>query len=410
MLPQHLFSMLCGMPNFTLFKQSPSVGATLIVAGTTIGAGMLALPIISHSIGFHLMAGLMLLTWALMAVAALFTLEANLAIKPGCSLFVMATETLGSVGRLIAVSAMLFLFYALLAAYISGGGEQMGLYLSNAFPEPYRDSSTIKNYSGIILFTLLFGSMAAAGVKYVDICNRFLFVLMLGAFITALGFLTPEASVHKLYAMPDMPWQGLVILPVVFTSFGYHGSIPTLIAYVGPDKRRLQRVFLLGSFLPLLLYLIWLGVSLGQLSEATLAEIDTTGSVTELIHALSQNSTYLIPALHIFTDLALVTSFLGVALGLFDFVHSALDSQSRLKTALIIYLPPVVIAALLPGAFVIALNYAALALAVLAILLPVGMLITLRRQKKIHHYPGHLLFWPTAVFGLTICLLSLSDF
>ena len=395
--------MLCGM-----LKPSPPVGATLIVAGTTIGAGMLALPLISHGLGFGLMASLMILTWGLMATAALFTLEANLVIKPGSSLFVMATATLGNAGRLIAVSAMFFLFYALMAAYISGGGGQVGHYLTYMAPELFTVKARLTHYTGIALFSLLFGTLAAAGVKYVDLGNRLLFIFMLGAFCIALGFLAPDTQLHKLHTFPDMPWQGVIILPVIFTSFGYHGSIPSLIAYVGPHRKQLQRIFLLGSFLPLVLYLIWLSIALGQLDDATLATVSTNGSVPDLIDALSQGgSRFLIPTLHIFTDLALVTSFLGVALGLFDFVHSALSFQSRIKTALVVYLPPVAIAILLPGAFVIALSYAALALAVLAILLPVAMLYQLRKQGKIAQYPGNLLFWPTVVFGVAIALLSL---
>ncbi|WP_196221346.1 aromatic amino acid transport family protein [Sansalvadorimonas verongulae] len=391
-----------------MLKISPPIGATLIIAGTTIGAGMLALPIISHGLGFGLMAFLMILTWGFMGIAALFTLEANLAIKPGCSLFVMATETLGNTGRLVAVSAMIFLFYALMAAYISAGGEQMGNDLTTLLPDSFSTQIELAHRLGIALFTLFFGAIAVAGVQYIDLGNRLLFIFMLGAFCVALSFLAPEAQPYKLHTFPANPWQSVMILPVIFTSFGYHGNIPSLIAYVGPNKKQLQRIFLLGSLIPLLLYLIWLGVALGQLDNTTLAKVSTSGSVPELIDALSRGSTsYLLPALHIFTNLALITSFLGVALGLFDFMHSALASQSRLKTALVVYLPPLAIAILLPGAFVIALSYAALALAVLAILLPAAMLYQLHKQNKIPRYPGRYLFWPTLAFGIAICLLSL---
>ncbi|WP_281647634.1 aromatic amino acid transport family protein [Parendozoicomonas sp. Alg238-R29] len=386
-----------------MLKPSPPIGATLIVAGTTIGAGMLALPIISHGLGFGLMALLMLLTWGLMAIAALFTLEANLAIKPGCSLFVMATETLGGAGRLIAVSAMLFLFYALLAAYIAGGGAQLSQYISFIAPD-----SIPENQLGIVLFALIFGTMAAAGIRYVDICNRLLFLFMLLAFLVALVFLSPGTSFQKLQSLPNSPWQGFVILPVIFTSFGYHGSIPSLIAYVGPRKKLLRKIFLLGSFLPLLIYLIWLAIALGQLNDSTLASISENGSVSELVQALSHNkSSCLTTALHIFTDLALITSFLGVALGLFDFVHSATASSSRLKTAFLVYLPPLAIALLIPDAFVIALSYAALALAVLAILLPTMILSKLRQNRTLTRLPGGWLFWPTLAFGVVVSCLSL---
>ena len=43
----------------------------LIVAGTTIGAGMLALPIASAGLGFTTALSLILITWALMTYTAL---------------------------------------------------------------------------------------------------------------------------------------------------------------------------------------------------------------------------------------------------------------------------------------------------------------------------------------------------
>ncbi|MCL6270516.1 hypothetical protein M3P05_11340 [Sansalvadorimonas sp. 2012CJ34-2] len=387
-----------------MIKPSPPVGATLIVAGTTIGAGMLALPMISHGLGFGVMAAFMLITWGMMAVAALLILEVNLTIKPGCSLFVMATETLQNKGKFLAIGSMLFLFYALLAAYIAGGGSQLGQYI----PE-HSELPIGQNSQGMLLFTLLFGTMASAGVRYVDICNRLLFLFMLGAFVIVLGILSPEVRPSQLISLPENKWLGITVLPVVFTSFGYHGGIPSLIAYVGPNRQLLKRIFLLGSFLPLLVYLLWLATALGQLDANQLAMIADDGSVTALVTALteSSHSSFLESFIHIFTDLALITSFLGVALGLFDFMHSALNSSSRVKTAIAVYIPPLIIASLIPGAFVVALNFAALALAVLAIILPALMLLELRKRGLVSKSATGILFWPTVLFGVAICLLTL---
>ncbi|MCS5946990.1 hypothetical protein LNP25_28910 [Klebsiella variicola subsp. variicola] len=38
---------------------------------------------------------------------------------------------------------------------------------------------------------------------------------------------------------------------VIFTSFGFHGSVPSIVSYLGGDIRKLRRVFLIGSFIPL---------------------------------------------------------------------------------------------------------------------------------------------------------------
>ncbi len=384
-------------------------GATLIVAGTTIGAGMLALPIISYGLGFTAMALMMLVTWAMMAIAALLTLEVNLAVKPGCSLFAMAKETLQGKGGVLSIGTMLFLYYALLSAYIAGGGSQLGHYLIHAAPSLRDITDTENGILGMLVFTLLFGGIASIGIRSIDLSIRILFVLMLVTFALSLGILAPHIELPRLQTQPSSSWIMVMALPVIFTSFGYHGSIPSLIAYVGNNKSQLKRVFLIGSFVPLFVYLLWLGVSLGQLNETELNRVSDSQSVAVLIDVLSnQNGLHNLPlALHIFADLALVTSFLGVALGLFDFIHSITASRSRVKTALAVYTPPLLIALFLPGAFVIALNYAALALAMLAILLPALMVYKLIQNGTLKAFPGRWFFWPTVLFGLMVSVLSL---
>lgn len=53
--------------------------------------------------------------------------------------------------------------------------------------------------------------------------------------------------------------QGLIIaaLPVIFTSFGFHGSIPSIVKYLGKDTKVLRKVMLVGSSLPLIVYILW---------------------------------------------------------------------------------------------------------------------------------------------------------
>lgn len=56
-------------------SSSKILGSTLIIAGTTIGAGMLALPIASAGLGFSTSLIIMIAMWALMAYTALLMLE-----------------------------------------------------------------------------------------------------------------------------------------------------------------------------------------------------------------------------------------------------------------------------------------------------------------------------------------------
>ena len=55
-----------------------TLGCTLLIAGTTIGAGMLALPLASSSLGGPATLLLMIGLWALMAFTAMLQVEASL--------------------------------------------------------------------------------------------------------------------------------------------------------------------------------------------------------------------------------------------------------------------------------------------------------------------------------------------
>ncbi|SQC93761.1 Tyrosine permease [Cedecea neteri] len=88
--------------------------------------------------------------------------------------------------------------------------------------------------------------------------------------------------------------------------------------------------------------------------------------------------------MHLFADFALATSFLGVSLGLFDYLGDLFarnrKASGRLQTGLMTFLPPLVFALFYPQGFVMALGYAGVALAVLALLVP-SMLVWQSRKQ-----------------------------
>lgn len=79
----------------------------------------------------------------------------------------------------------------------------------------------------------------------------------------------------------------------------------------------------------------------------------------------------------VFADLALLTSFLGVSLGLFEFLGDSFNKKkaasSRIVVGAITFVPPMGFALFYPQGFIMALGYAAIALAILAIFLPIMM-------------------------------------
>ncbi|OEF30088.1 aromatic amino acid transport family protein [Vibrio rumoiensis] len=356
-------------------SNSKVLGSTLIIAGTTIGAGMLALPIASAGLGFMTSLAIMVAMWGLMAYTALLMLELHQHADFDATLHTLAKQFLGDKGKWIATFAMLFLFYALCAAYIAGGGGQFNAKLHNWF------SLDVSNGVGTLIFTVLIASIVTFGTQSVDRVNRVLFTCKLIAMAAMLFFLTPNIQAVHLVNMPLE--KGLIIaaLPVIFTSFGFHGSIPAVVRYLKLDMKALKKVMVFGSLLPLVVYILWQLATLGVVDQATLSQATDVSSLVGTLSQVIHNSV-ISQIVSVFADLALITSFLGVSLGLFEFLGDSLNKRQtkggRVGIALVTFVPPLCFALFYPQGFIMALGYAAIALAILAILLPVAMVMKAR--------------------------------
>ncbi|ELV8682928.1 amino acid permease [Vibrio fluvialis] len=363
--------------------QSKLLGSTLIIAGTTIGAGMLALPLASAGIGFSTSLMIMLALWALMAFTALLMVEIHQYADKDATLHTLAKQILGNKGKWIATFAMLFLFYALCAAYIAGGGAQFTNRISEF------TGLEVSGPTGTLIFTLIVAAVVTIGTGTVDRVNRLLFAGKMVAMVMVLTFLAPNVSQSYLLSMPL--GQGLIVasIPVIFTSFGFHGSIPAIVNYLDGHTPSLRRAIVVGSAIPLVIYVFWQVVTLGVVSQPDL--VDNAG-LSALIGTLSQtvHQSNLGHVIGIFADLALLTSFLGVSLGLFEFMGDTIrkkdGNMNRIVASLVTFTPPLMFALFYPQGFIMALGYAAIALAVLAIFLPLVMVARVRRQANNHDY------------------------
>ncbi|MCK6263645.1 aromatic amino acid transporter [Vibrio sp. ZSDE26] len=390
-------------------NNSKIFGSTLIIAGTTIGAGMLALPIASAGIGFTTSLLIMVALWALMAFTALLMLELHQHADSKATLHTLAKKILGKKGQWVASFAMLFLFYSLCAAYIAGGGAQ--------FEQRLTSWMGIQIHSGLAtaLFTIIVASIVTFGTATVDKVNRVLFITKLIAMVLVLSFLAPNVTQGYLLSMPVQ--QGLIVaaIPVIFTSFGFHGSIPAVVNYLQGDTRSLRKAIIVGSSIPLVIYIFWQVVTLGVISQEQLIK---NSGLSSLVHELSltvqqSNISHIVG---VFADLALLTSFLGVSLGLFEFLADSINKEangrSRVVAALVTFTPPLGFALFYPQGFIMALGYAAIALAILAIFLPVVMVYKTRRSEKFNSeyqvFGGQAALVVTGVIGAGIVMAQLA--
>jgi tyrosine-specific transport protein len=389
-----------------------TVGSILIVAGTTIGAGMLAMPLASAGVGFGVTLALLLSLWALMCYTALLLLEVYQHVPADTGLGSLALRYLGRYGQWITGFSMLFLMYALTAAYVSGAGELLASSLSQWL------NLDLPPAAGVLLFTAVGGGVICVGTTLVDLFNRFLFSAKIVFLILMLVLLLPHIHQMNLLTLPLQQGLALSAIPVIFTSFGFHGSVPSIVSYMSGDVRKLRRIFVIGSFIPLVAYIFWQIATLGSIESPVfstlLASHAGLNGLLEAIRAVVA-SPHVELAVHLFADLALATSFLGVALGLFDYLADLFQRKNsvtgRLQTGAITFLPPLAFALFYPRGFVMALGYAGVALAVLALIIPSLLTLKSRQQHPQAAYRvvgGTLALWLVFGCGIAVILVQIA--
>src|SRR3990167_6926408 len=152
------------------------IGCILMVVGTSIGAGMLALPIATAQLGFVGSLILLFSCWFVMTAGAFLILEVNLWLPQNSNLVSMAKATIGPLGQIISWITYLLLLYSLLCAYIAGGSDLFHNLLVIA-------GINIKTGIAAVVFTCMFGLIVYLGIRVVDYVNRGLMVVKLGAYL-----------------------------------------------------------------------------------------------------------------------------------------------------------------------------------------------------------------------------------
>ena len=172
---------------------------------------------------------------------------------------------------------------------------------------------------------------------------------------------------------------------ILFTSFGYHVVLPSVAEYIQYNRRRLYSAIIVGSFMTLLVYLVWQFLVIGTIPVVGAGGLEEAFEkalpVTFCLERFGHPSIDIIAAL--FSFFAIATSFLGVGLSLVDFLKDGLSKRNYggLAPALFLALvPPALFWITYPRAFIIALNYAGWFVLLLLVVIPAW--IALRLGKK----------------------------
>lgn len=359
---------------------SKTLGAACLVAGTTIGAGMLALPLTVSALGLIWGVVAMAVIWFIMYLAGLYGLELNLRAGKGMTLGGLGQFFSGPVARIIGDASLVILTYALMAAYLFGGASVLETFLNNySFATAFSYFSPLGMVVAVIILILM------GNLRWVDHQNRILFLGMLGATAALIfGLSSSLANLDNIPMVSNEPnfsaWQ--IAIPVIFTSFGYHIIQNTMVVYCDYNPVTLKKAFFWGSLMPLVAYVVWVVVALLILYVKAPAFYQTLmtqkANLGQLVQALSlaAGCSWLQPASWVVGLSAILTSAIGVGLAIISFWEQHLPSKIA-KRPLILGLaliPPLLVGLLIPGVFIRALSFAGLILTMIAIFLPIYLL------------------------------------
>lgn len=393
-------------------SSSSVLGAATLVAGTAVGAGILALPSATAQAGFAPSA--VALTGGAIYSVATGLLIAEVALRAAdrrrrrrrdgndnynsnnnnndndnsaaaaVSLQSMASASLGPAGASVASAAYLFLHYALLVAYVAKAGE----LLAQAPPLSSPEQAPL---AGAAFALALGGLCFSAPPAQLDAANGAMFAATVASFaalcvLAATGAATggeaggdaaSSSSFAHLFDAASDPaaWAALPpALPLVALAFVFHNVVPVVSASLGGDPRKIRASIGLGVALPWLMLLAWEAATLGAgggggaaVDAAAAAGGGATTTTIDPLARLAASSDRAAPLIAAFSLGAVATSFLGFTLGLTTFFDDAIPALRREKdidarppaSAFFLALaPPVAVAAVNPGAFFGALDAA----------------------------------------------------
>lgn len=355
--------------------KNKTFGSALIIAGTTIGAGMLAMPLTSAGMGFGFTVLLLVGLWALLVYSGLLFVEVyQTADQLDDGVATLAEKYFGVAGRVLSTLSLLVLLYALSAAYITGGGS-----LLSGLPTAFgMEAMSLK--TAIILFTVVLGSFVVVGTKGVDGLTRVLFIGKLIAFASVLFMMLPKVATENLMALPLDYAFVISAAPIFFTSFGFHIIMGSVNSYLDGDVSKFRRAILIGTAIPLVAYLLWQLATHGVLSQSEFVRIlQADPTLNGLVNATREitGSSVMGEVVRVFSSLALITSFLGVMLGVFEGLGDLFKRynlpNNRVILTIAAFLPPLAFALFYPQGFITALSYAGLLCAFYCLILPIGL-------------------------------------
>lgn len=370
------------------------LNASLLVAGTAIGAGLIALPLMAVNLGIGLSAAVIALMVFIAYQASMMTLDLNERCGQAASIVELSRCFSGRKAYALCFLSFYALSLSLLTAYFSGITDSLHVFLGIS-------SHAVLALCAVGLFAIL-----CLNLEIFSRLNAALVVTLLGAIAVALFKIHVSSSVSFPKAQTSFS-EVCAFLPIIFTSFGVQNICPVVFEYLNKDRAQINKAFLMGITIPALVYMAWIFF----VFENILANDPTffvrlqqhQVSAGELIKFLceSSNSSLLEGVLKVLSLSAIVTSAIGIALGLLKSVREVL-LPSRPLASMILCSVPVLLVLSVPNAFIPVLSFGGMIATVFVLFIPAYL-----ERKTAHETTPKRTYRFCVLFGVLVVLCEL---
>jgi len=377
----------------------------LLITGTTIGAGMLGLPIKTGLSGMFPSLISMIVMWGLMSVTAwILTTRIIESKHPVSDLPTLFQQELGPLGKWLSITGYLIIFYGLLVAYLSGASSILVNLIQLPLAKPV----------WVVIFFIVATGIIICGLDLVSKANVAIMTVLGISFVFLLiktgQNLNPQ---HLIYT----DWHFVPsTLPIIVCAFAFHVIIPTVCKSLEWQPRACRQALIIGTFLAFVLNILWVFVVIGSLPLAGQGQGNILAALHEGLPAtvplsMALHSKVITTAGRFFALAAIITSYFGVGIAFMGFFRDMISSYGKKSNRFIevglTFGPPLIVALVYPNLFLKALDLVG-GTGILLVFgfLPSLMVIKSKRKQAIwQRLGGYVLL---CIFGLLI-LLELSQ-
>jgi amino acid permease len=256
--------------------------ASFTLSGMIIGAGILGLPYIFAKSGFIIGLFWIIILGAVLTYTNLCLGEVTLRTKSHHQLSGYAEVYLGKGTKRVMFFAMIFGVYSALLAYLIGEGESLAKII------PGNINPLVLGVAFWLIMTLILRE-GLRGIKKVETWGVLAIIaLILGIFMKFL----PQISMANL-SYTNSEYIGLPIGIVFFALMGFT-AIPELRVEIKGQEKLLKKAILVGSIIPIILYIIFTLTFVGVLGS-NVSEVATLsfGPIVTLLGVFTMTTAFI---------------------------------------------------------------------------------------------------------------------